>query len=58
MPPRVARVSAILWERHGTTVLARLSCSEAALDAAFDELIDRPLAVLRKVTACERARAN
>jgi hypothetical protein len=37
---------------------ARLSCSEAAIDAAFDELIERPLDVLRKVTARERAWAN
>jgi hypothetical protein len=36
----------------------QLHFSEAALDAALDELVDRPLAVLRRVTAVERALAN
>jgi hypothetical protein len=42
--------------RHGAVL--QQHCGPAALDAALDELIDRPLAVLAKVTAVERAWAN
>jgi hypothetical protein len=46
----------VLYQRHGATL--RANFSDVALDAALDELVDRPLAVLRQVTACERARMN
>ena len=48
----------ILWERHGATLLARVDYSETAINGAFDELIERALDVLRKVTAVERARMH
>ena len=46
----------VLHQRHGASL--RANFSEAALDAALDELVDRPLAVLRQMTAVERARMN
>jgi hypothetical protein len=48
----------VLWERHRATMRTQLNYTDATLDAALDELIDRPLVVLRQVTACERAWAN
>jgi hypothetical protein len=56
----VARVQGkrILWARYGAAMREHLRYSEVELDAALDELIERPLVVLRRVTACERAWAN
>jgi hypothetical protein len=56
----VARVEGkrALWERHGAVMRAQLNYTDATLDAALDELVERPLAVLRQVTAAERAWAN
>jgi hypothetical protein len=48
----------ILWARYGAAMRERLNYSEVELDHALDTLIDRPLDVLRKVTAVERAWAN
>jgi hypothetical protein len=48
----------MLVQRHGATLRANLNCSAAELDAAIDELVERPLTVLRQVTAVERARMN
>jgi hypothetical protein len=48
----------VLWERHAAVMRTQLRFSETTLDAALDELVDRPLDVLRKVTAVERAWAN
>jgi hypothetical protein len=48
----------ILWERYGAALRTQLNYSETTLDRALDDLIDRPLTVLRQVTAVERARMN
>jgi hypothetical protein len=47
-----------LLQRHGATIRTHLNLTELALDGALDELIERPLTVLRRVTACERAWAH
>jgi hypothetical protein len=50
----------VLYQRHGALLFAHLGAtlSEAALDAALDELISRPLIILRHVTEHERAMAH
>jgi hypothetical protein len=48
----------ILWARYGAVMREHLRFSDVELDAALDTLISRPLEVLRKVTAVERAWAN
>jgi hypothetical protein len=45
-----------IMRRHGAMLSKHYSA--AVLDAALDELVDRPLVVLRQVTAIERARMN
>jgi hypothetical protein len=56
----VARVQAkrILWARYGAAMREHLRYSEVELDRALDTLIGRPLDVLAKITAVERALAN
>jgi hypothetical protein len=50
----------VLRERHGVVLQQHFGAalSEAALDAALDEILSWPLDVLRKVTAFERALAH
>jgi hypothetical protein len=56
----VARVQAkrILWARYGAAMREHLRYSEVELDRALDTLIGRPLDVLAKITAVERALVN
>jgi hypothetical protein len=48
----------ILWARYGTTMREHLRYANGELDAALDTLIDRPLEILHRVTAIERALAH
>jgi len=48
----------VLRERYGDSLLLAAKRDDATLDRAFDEILDWPLSILRKVTLVERLRAN
>jgi hypothetical protein len=56
----VARVQGkrVLWAHYGAAMREHLRYSDVELDAALDTLISRPLDVLARITAVERALAH